>query len=153
MTLLPRVSPVVKGWPLAKQMGIGVTVALLLWLMGSMVLALRHPGEIVVALEETAMGAGLLLGCAIAFPLEEAFVDYRPELMGMRDRVAAAVIGLPITLLVYVGMAEVSDLLLPEHAADLVTYSVLMVVLTLLVPFVLKRCVVGGGPASKGDGN
>ncbi len=152
MTLLPRVSPVVKAWPLDKQLGIGVPVALLLWLMGSMVLALRHGGGIVVALEETAMGAGLLLGCAIAFPLEEAYVDYTPELMGMKERVVASVIGIPITLLVYVGMAEVSDILLPEHAADMLTYSVLMVVLTLLVPFVLKRYVVGGGPASEGNG-
>ena len=153
MTLLPRVSPVVKGWPLAKQLGIGVPVALLLWLMGSMVLALRHPGEIVVALEETAMGAGLLLGCAIAFPLEEAFVDYRPELMSMKKRAVAAVIGIPITLLVYVAMAEVSDILLPAQAADMLTYSVLIVVLTLLVPLVLKRYVVGGGSASEGNGN
>lgn len=145
MTLLPRVSPVVKGWPLAKQVGIGVPVALLLWLMGSMVLALRHPGEIVDALEETAMGAGLLLGCAIAFPLEEALVDYRPEMMGMGNRVIAALIGLPITIVVYIGMAVVSDLLLPAHAADMLTYSVLIVVLTLFVPFVLKRYVVGEG--------
>jgi len=129
MTLLPCVSPVVKGWPLTKQIGIGVPVALLLWLMGSMVLALRHPGEIVVALEETAMGTGLLLGCAIAFPLEEVYVNYRPELMAMKKRVIAAVIGLPITIVVYIGMAEVSDLILPAHAADILTCSVLIIVL------------------------
>lgn len=147
MVLQPRVSPVVKGWPLAKQLGIGVPAALLMWLVGSMVLALRHGGGVVVALEETAMGAGLLLGCAIAFPLEEAYVDYRPEMMGLRERVAAAVIGIPITLLAYVGMAEVSDLILPAHAADILTYSVLIVVLTLLVPLLLKSYVVGGGQA------
>ena len=152
MTLLPRVSPVVKGWTLAKQVGIGVPVALLLWLMGSMVLALRHPGEIVVALEETAMGAGLLLGCAIAFPLEEAFVDYRPELMAMKKRVIAAVIGLPITIVVYIGMAEVSDLILPAHMADMLTYSVLIIILTLFIPFVLKRFAVGDGQARKENG-
>ena len=152
MTLLPRVSPVVKGWPLTKQIGIGVPVALLLWLMGSMVLALRHPGEIVVALEETAMGAGLLLGCAIAFPLEEAYVNYRPELMAMKKRVIAAVIGLPITMVVYIGMAEVTDLILPVHAADILSYSVLIIVLALFVPFVLNMFVVGEGQAREEDG-
>jgi len=152
MVLQPRAAPVVRSWPLEKQVIIGVSVALLLWLMGSMVLALRHPGDIIVALEETSMGAGLLLGCAVAFPLEEAYVDYRPELMGMKERVIAAVIGLPITIVVYAGMSEVSDLLLPGHAADMLTYSVLIIVMTLIIPFLLKRFLVGGGQVPEGNG-
>jgi hypothetical protein len=142
MVLLPRISQVVMSWPLGKQLGIGVPAAFLIWLMGGMVLALRHPGDIIIALEELSMGAGLLLGCAIAFPLEEALVDYRPELMAARHRVVAGIIGLPSTIIVYLGMSVVSDIVLPEHAADVLTYSVLMVVLTFMIPMLLKRSLV-----------
>jgi membrane-associated phospholipid phosphatase len=147
MVLLPRLSKVVRSWPLRDQLVIGISVALLFWLMGAMVLALRHPGDVIIALEELSMGAGLLLGCAIAFPLEEAYVDYRPELMSTGKRVTAALIGLPVTVVVYVGLSVVSDLVLPEHAADMMTYSVLMVVLALFVPMLLRRYVVGEGPS------
>lgn len=152
MVLLPRFAPAVKAWPLRWQLGIGVPVALLFWLMGAMILALRHPGDIIVGLEATSMGAGLLLGCAIAFPIEEEYVDYRPEKMGLKRRLIAAVIGLPMTILVYYGMSEFTDTLLPEHAADVLTYMVLIVVLTLIVPAFLKRSLAGEGPAQEGDG-
>jgi len=142
VVFLPRAAPVVKAWSLEKQIGVGVTVALGLWIIGGLILTARHSGDLLVALEETAMGAGLLLGCAIAFPLEEAHVDYRPETMGRRDRSVAAIIGLPITIVVYVVLSMVSDEILPGYAADILTYSVLILVLALLVPVILKRFVV-----------
>ena len=150
--LLPRISPVVRSWPLEKQLGIGIPIALLLWPIGAVVLALFHPGDIIVALEATSMGAGLLLGCAIAFPLEEAYVGYRPDLMALKGRVIAAIIGLPVTVMIYAGMSEISDLLLPEHAADILTYSVLIVILTFFVPFLLKRFSIGGGQPLEASG-
>jgi membrane-associated phospholipid phosphatase len=147
MVLQPRAAPVVKAWPMEKQVISGVNIAIVLWLAGGMVLALRHPGGLLVGLEETSMGAGLLLGCALAFPLEEAYVDYRPEKMGMKHRVIAAAVGLPLTIFVFVGMSSVSDHLLPAHVANVVTYSVLITVLTLFVPFILKRFMVTDGPS------
>jgi hypothetical protein len=147
MVFLPRAAPVVKAWSMEKQICVGVAVALLLWIIGGLILAARHSGDLLVALEETAMGAGLLLGCAIAFPLEEAHVDYRPETMGRKDRIMAGIIGLPITIVVYVALSMVSDDILPGYAADLLTYSVLILVLALLVPFILVRFVVERGSA------
>jgi membrane-associated phospholipid phosphatase len=143
-SLLPRVVPVVKGWSVGEQVLLGACLALLLWLGGTAVLALRHPGEALVSLEELSMGAGLLLGCAIAFPLEETYVDYRPEGLTTGRRALAALIGLPVTILVYEATSLVSDMLLPGHVADLLTYAVLIVVLTLLVPMMLKRLLAVG---------
>ncbi len=134
MVLIPRLAPVVKTWPLGAQLGVGVPVALLLWLMGSMVLALRHPGDLLVAMEELSMGAGLLLGCAIAFPLEEAFVGYRPDLMGPKGRVLAGVAGLLVTIIVYGAMSGVSEWLLPDHVSGVVTFAVFIIILALIVP-------------------
>ncbi|UCC93072.1 MAG: phosphatase PAP2 family protein [Thermoplasmata archaeon] len=146
MVLLPRVSPTVKSWSLGTQLGIGVPVALLIWLVGGMLIGLRHPGDVLIALEETSMGAGLLLGCAIAFPLEEALVGYRPELMTRVGRVMAGVIGLPVTVVVYVGMSSISEALLPGHLEGMLTYSMLLVVLTFLLPMVLKMFMGTDGP-------
>ena len=148
MVFLPRAAPVVKAWSMEKQIGVGVTVALLLWIIGGLILTARHSGEFMAALEETAMGAGLLMGCAIAFPLEEAYVDYRPDTMSRRTRMIAAIIGLPITIAVYVVLAIVSDDFLPGYAADMLTYSILILVLGLLVPMILKRFVVDRGAAT-----
>ena len=145
MVFLPRAAPVVKAWTMERQIGVGVAVALLLWVIDGLILTARHSGELMVALEETAMGAGLLLGCAIAFPLEEAYVDYRPDTMSRKDRMIAGVIGLPITIAVYAVLAIVSDDILPGYAADMLTYSVLILVLGLLVPMILKRFVVACG--------
>ncbi len=153
MVLQPRVSRVVVSWPLEKQVGVGVVAALLLWAIGALVLAARHPGELGTALEETGRGAGLLLGCAIAFPLEEAFVGYRPDLMATKQRVMAALIGLPIIIVAYIAIKETIDLLLPVYVADLVTYSVLILVLALLVPYLLMRFVVASGSATSKDGS
>ncbi len=152
MVFLPRAAPVVKAWSMEKQIGVGVTVALLLWVIGGLILTARHSGELMAALEETAMGAGLLLGCAIAFPLEEAYVDYRPDTMSRKDRMIAAIIGLPITIAVYAVLAIVSDDILPGYAADMLTYSVLILVLGLLVPMILKRFVVDRGAATSKAG-
>ena len=145
MVFLPRAAAVVKAWSLQKQIGVGVAVALLLWIIGGIILTVRHSGDLLVAMEETAMGAGLLLGCAIAFPLEEVYVDYRPETMGRNDRMMAVIIGLPITIVVYAGLSTVSDSILPGYAAGILTYSVLILVLALLVPLILKRFVVERG--------
>ncbi len=153
MVLMPRLAPVVKAWPLGAQLGIGIPVALLLWLMGSMVLALRHQGGLQVAMEELSMGAGLLLGCAIAFPLEEAFVGYRPDLMDLRGRVLAGVLGIPTTIVVYGVMSGVSGTLLPDHAADVLTFTVFVIVLALFVPMLLERFLgmdAARGPDERG---
>lgn len=153
MVFLPRAATVVKAWSVERQMAVGVSVAMLLWVIGGLILTARHSGDLLVALEETAMGAGLLLGCAIAFPLEEAYVDYRPETMARKDRMVAAIIGLPMTIVVYVVLSMVSDDILPGYAADLLTYSVLILVLTLLVPYLLTRFVVERGPSISKEGS
>jgi hypothetical protein len=121
---------------------------LLLWVAGALVLEARHPGELWIALEETAMGCGLLIGCGIAFPLEQAYVDYRPEEQSAKNRLVAAVLGLPILIVAYVIMAIASDVLLPGFAAELITYIVLILALALLVPYILQRLVVERGQST-----
>ena len=49
-------------------------------------------------------------------------------------------------------MARVSDLILPAHAADILSYSVLIIVLTLFIPFLLNMFVVGEGQTREEDG-
>lgn len=153
MVLMPRLAPLVKAWPLGVQLGMGVPLTLLLWLMGSVVLALRHPGDLLVAMEELSMGAGLLLGCAIAFPLEEALVGYRPDLMDLKGRVLAGVLGIPSTIIVYGVMSWVSGSLLPEHLADVLTFTVFIIVLALVVPMIMVMYIdrgVARGPDESG---
>jgi membrane-associated phospholipid phosphatase len=154
MVVLPRVAPLVVRWPVHKQVGVGVLMVLLLWSLGCLMLVLRHPGELGTATEETAMGVGLLMGCAIAFPLEEAYVDYRPDVLDMRGRIVAALVGLPVTVGSYVAIAGVGDALLPEVASELLTHSALILVLALLVPYLLvwltKRPGVMGTVSDRG---
>jgi len=139
VALLPRVAPAVRAWSLERQLAIGVPGALLLWLVAAAAVAVHQSADPVQALEGTAMGPGLLLGCAIAFPLEEAWVGYRPDLMGARRRLVAAAVGLPVTVVAYAAMAGFGDMVLPGYLAKLLTYTVLMTVLALLVPMFIKR--------------
>ena len=150
IVLVPRVAPVLRAWPMERQMAFGVTVSLLLWLGAAVAVSLHHSVDVVLALQETAMGPGLLMGCAIAFPVEEARVGYRPDLMGLRQRVVAAAVGIPVVALTYLAMAGLSDLVLPDHLAGFLTYTVLVIVLALLVPLVLKRLLPERGV---GDGH
>lgn len=145
MVLWPRVSQAASSWPTCRRVGLGLVGALLLWLVGGLVLAVRHPWDLGVALEETAMGAGLLLGCAVAFPLEEAYVDHRPELMTPWQRVLSAIVGLPVTIGTFAAMVVAGEMFLPSVLADVATYLVMMLVLALLVPWALRRFVLKQG--------
>ena len=145
MLILPRVSPVVKAWAMERQMAFGMAVSLLLWLGAAVAVSLHQGVDIVPALGSTVMGPGLLMGCAIALPLEEARIGYRPDLLGIRQRLAAAVVGIPVVALSYMAIARASDMVLPEHLAKFLTYTVLVLVLALLLPFVLDRSLPKGG--------
>jgi undecaprenyl-diphosphatase len=145
MVLQPWVSRTLATWSLEKRIGVGAVGALLLWGIGGLVLAMRHPNDVGNAFEEVGRGGGLLLGCAVAFPLEEAYFDYRPELLSLKNRIMAAVVGLPITIGFYAVLKLVSEPVLPSYVGDLVTYTVLMIVLAFMIPFVLSRMLIDRG--------
>jgi membrane-associated phospholipid phosphatase len=139
MMLIPRLSSTIATWSVERKVGTGIVGAIIIWATGVLILSIRRPDEVALAFEEMGRGGGLLLGCAIAFPLEESYFDWRPELMDRRTRALAAVIGLPIAIGIYGLMEGVVSRVLPDTIADLVIYSVLMLGLGLLVPFVLTR--------------
>ncbi len=139
MLLQPKVSAAFAELSTERRIVVGVVGALLLWVVGAIILALRHPDEGGVPFGELGMGSGLLLGCAIAFPLEEAYVGYKPGNLSRIGRIGAGVTGLLVTVVLYIGMEGLSEVLLPDYLADLVAYTFLMVVVGLLVPYLLKR--------------
>jgi membrane-associated phospholipid phosphatase len=139
MLLRPRVSEFMAPLSLRSRIGIQVVAVLLLWYIGTIILILRHPGEVTAAMEELGQASGLLLGCAVAFPLEDAYVKYRPDRLTWRNRVLAAVIGTILAIGLYVGMSGLGEMLLPSYAADMVSHFVLILMLALLAPYVLKR--------------
>ncbi len=156
MLAQPRLSEFMAPMSLGRRMGVQVASVLLLWYIGIIVLVLRHPDELVASLEEMGQATGLLLGCAVAFPLEEAYVDYRPDRLTWRSRVLAAVIGTVLAIGLYVGMSGLGEMLLPSYAADMVSHFVLILMLALLAPYVLKRLLPEAGgegpPPSEDEG-
>lgn len=152
IVLLPRAAPVLKAWTVERQMAFGMAASLLLWLGAAVLMSVHQSVDAVLALEGTAMGPGLLMGCAIAFPLEEARVGYRPDLMARRQRLVAAAVGIPSVALSYMAMAEITNSVLPEHLAKFLTYALLMLVMAFLVPYVLMRFLPARGPIEDGGG-
>jgi membrane-associated phospholipid phosphatase len=141
MVLQPWVSRAAATWSLGMKLTVGTIAALALWGVGGLILAARHPGDAALAFAEAGRGGGLLLGCAVAFPLEEAYIGYRPDLLSMGNRIKAALIGVPIAIGLYIVMELLVGPALPEQVENMVTYSLLMMGLVLMITSVLKRAL------------
>ena len=111
----------------------------LLFLAGLAVLTILYPGELLISMEELGMGAGLLLGCAIAFPLKERYVGYDPKSIPLPRRMVLMVMGVLISMGIYGIASGLSDLLLPSYLAEAVVFCILILGVSLVSPWVLVR--------------
>lgn len=102
----PKISSIIKNWSLKKKILIGVAFSLGLWAFSSMMLSLlllNNPSWLGIknTIYHLAVSCGLLLGAAIAFPIEEEKLKYDPKKLSVLNRILATVIGFVITFGVF----------------------------------------------------
>ena len=139
MFFYPKVTSRISSFETWRKVSFGVLVTGLLFLSGLTVLTVLYPGEVLVSIEELGMGAGLLLGCAIAFPLEERYVGYEPKSFPLPRRMALMVVGLLLSMMIYGVASYLSGLLLPSYMDGVVVFGVLILGVSLVSPWVLVK--------------
>ena len=146
MYLEPKLSKIYGNWSLKKKILIGVTFSLGLWIFGSLILyllLLNNPewtGDIKINIEGLAISCGLLMGAAIAFPLEEKFVKYDPNKLNLKKTLLATVIGLVITFGVYLLLGSLFDLAPGIYFITRgIKYLIIIIISALGVPPLLKK--------------
>ncbi len=102
----PKLSSICGNWSLKKKILMGVAFSLGLWIFSSMMLyllSLNNPDWTGIQddIKHLAVSCGLLMGAAIAFPIEDEKVKYDPKKLSILNRVFATVIGFIITFGVF----------------------------------------------------
>ena len=111
----PKISSIIGNWSLKKKILIGVAFSLGLWVFSSMMLNLLLLNNsswlgIKDSIYHLAVSCGLLLGAAIAFPIEEEKLKYDPKKLSVLNRILATVIGFVITFGVFLLLGLIFDL-------------------------------------------
>ncbi|MCK5773118.1 MAG: phosphatase PAP2 family protein [Thermoplasmata archaeon] len=139
MWAYPKVASRISSFETWRKVSFGVLVTGLLFLSGLTVLTALYPGEFHTSVEELGMGAGLLLGCAIAFPLEDRYVGYEPKGVPLPRRMVLMVVGLLLSMVIYGAASYLSGLLLPSYMEGVAVFCVLILGVSLVSPWVLVR--------------
>ncbi len=139
MWAYPKVASRISSFETWRKVSFGILLTSLLVLAGLAVLTILYPGEVLVSIEGLGMGAGLLLGCAIAFPLEERYVGYEPKSVPLPRRMVLMVVGLLLSMIIYGVASGLSDLLLPSYLGEAVVFCILILGVSLISPWVLVR--------------
>ena len=135
----PKVASRISSFETWRKISFGALSTSLLFLAGLTILTALYPGELLTSLEELGMGAGLLLGCAIAFPLEERYVGYEPKSVPLPRRMVLMVVGLLISMGIYGVASGLSDLILPSYLEGVVVFCILILGVSLVSPWVLVK--------------
>ena len=98
----PKLSSIFGSWSLKKKMLIGVAFSLGLWIFSSLMsylLLFNNPNWLGIKenIHDLSISCGLLMGAAIAFPIEEEYVKYDPDKLDLLKTILATLIGLVIT--------------------------------------------------------
>ncbi len=141
MVVRPRATEFVADWPMERRIAAGVTGTLLLFGFATLVLTLRYPDELLESLDELGPATGLLLGCAVVFPLEDAHVRYRPGKLNGMNRLQAAGIGLVMGVAVFAVMDGVCEALLPFYLEGFVAYFFFILAVGFIIPYALRRWI------------
>ena len=139
MFFYPKVTSRISSFETWRKVSFGVLLTALLFLVGLTVLTILYPDEVLVSIEELGMGAGLLLGCAIAFPLEDRYVGYEPKSVPLPRRMILMVVGLLISMGIYGIASGLSGLLLPSYLEGVVVFCILILGVSLVSPWALVR--------------
>ena len=141
----PKISSVFEKWSLNKKILMGVAFSLGLWIFSSLMsylLLINNPNwlGIKINIEELALSCGLLLGLAIAIPIEEEYVKYDPKKLDTMKRILATVIGFVIVFGVYLLLDFLFDLALGAYfITRLIKYCLFIITAVLGVPPLLKK--------------
>ncbi len=139
MWVHPKVASRISSFETWRKVSFGVLLTTLLFLAGLTVLLILYPDEVLISIEELGMGAGLLLGCAIAFPLEDRYVGYDPKGVPLPRRMVLMVVGLLISMGIYGSASWLSGLLLPSYLGGMAVFCTLILGVSLVSPWVLER--------------
>ncbi len=139
MWVHPKVASRISSFETWRKISFGALLTALLFLSGLAVLTILYPGEVLVSIEELGMGAGLLLGCAIAFPLEDRYVGYEPKSVPLPRRMILMVVGLLLSMMIYRAASSLSELFLPSYLEGAVVFCILILGVSLVSPWVLVR--------------
>ncbi|MBD3353770.1 MAG: phosphatase PAP2 family protein [Candidatus Lokiarchaeota archaeon] len=113
---------------------LGFIAAFSLWL----VMALLFPA----GAEAVGQGGGILVAASICFPLETKYIAYKPQDLPAKKKILAALVGVVFSMVGYLGLSEVFDLIPgPAWILRFVRYVILGVLLSLFVPWILKKIV------------
>ncbi len=139
MWVHPKVASRISSFETWRKVSFGILLTALLFLAGLTVLTILYPGELLTSMEGLGMGAGLLLGCAIAFPLEDRYVGYDPKSVPLPGRMILMVVGLLLSMVIYGIASGLSELLLPSCLEEAVVFCILILGVSLVSPWVLER--------------
>ena len=141
----PKISSVFEKWSLKKKILMGVAFSLGLWIFSSLMsylLLINNPNWLGIKnnIEELALSCGLLLGLAIAIPIEEEYVKYDPKKLDTMKRILATVIGFVIVFGVYLLLDFLFDLAPRAYfITRLIKYCLFIITAVLGVPPLLKK--------------
>jgi len=126
-------------WLLSLKTKLPVIVKILVGIIGSMGVWVASVFLFPEDAYEFGLTCGVLLGFSIAFPLEEKYVRYDPKKMATWQRIVYGLIGVIITVGLYLGLDFLFDLI-PlielDYIFRLVKYFVLSIIVALVVPFI-----------------
>ena len=141
LSALPRLEEF-RRLPTLRRIPVGMIAVLVLW-AGS-VLAFPE------AAEDFGISGGLLMACALTFPIEERHVNYRPEGLSPIKRLFAGVFGMASTFVVYFALgATIGQIQTLGYVWRFFRYFAIGIFIVLIVPAVLKKLLGPKRPSSK----
>ncbi|MHA1675263.1 MAG: phosphatase PAP2 family protein [Promethearchaeota archaeon] len=138
----PKITPILAKWSWKKQVVIGLAVSIGLWILGSMMLHLivLDPAHIEESIKSLGVSCGIMMGSAIAFPMEEEFVKYDPDKLDLLKTLLALLMGLVITFGLYFGLSALFKLAPSIYfITRAFKYCLLLVIAALGVPYIIKK--------------
>ncbi|UYP46701.1 hypothetical protein NEF87_002986 [Candidatus Lokiarchaeum ossiferum] len=144
MFYAPRVREVTKSWSMKKQIGIGVTVSVGLWILSSLLLYLVNFADgidyLKDAFQQLSVSCALMCGGAIAFPLEVNHIKYDPRPLIWWKKLIAIAIGFALTFGIFLGAGFLFDLFPSIYfITRFIKYGLMMIIAGLAVPWLLKK--------------
>ena len=138
----PKITPILAKWSWKKQVLIGLSISFGLWLLNSMMLYLivLNPALEKEFIKELGISCGIMMGAAIAFPIEEKFVKYDPDQLNLPKTLLALIMGLVITFGLYFGLSALFNFTPGIYfITRALKYCLLLVIAALGVPYLIKK--------------
>lgn len=126
--LEPKVSETISGLSIIVKIILAVVVPVVLYIIG--IFAFPAPTG------DYGMMSGAMMGLALGYIIESEKIKYDPHVLNNKQRILNLVIGVVITLVLYLGLSFV----FPEsQILDLIQYLILSFLLVTLVPWIFTK--------------